>query len=172
MRKLVPLFLLGVSLSFGSVIDYTINFYDSAGNPVNTPLSLDGFSYDATAPIGSQFTGFDIIWDSMDIDLGVISSYQVQSFGEALMSDACTVHNWYGTADVDSGGALFDLQCSGPAVLAAGFIPSPLASTQSDEGTYTLSEVVAPEPGTTWLTLIASAVMLPPILFGKKFSRW
>ena len=52
-RRLIPLFLLSVSVVFGSAPEYTTDFYPTSGY---APAS-SSFSYDAAAPVGSQSAG-------------------------------------------------------------------------------------------------------------------
>ena len=163
MRKLIPLLLLSVSLSFGSVIDYTINFYDSDGRPVNDPSSVNGFSYDASAPVGSQFTGFEFRWDASYIffDYGTgNNSPQIENFGEALISNSCTSPTWGAYAQFYTGSDDFHLECDYNTYIGSTFTLSILASDDSGGGIFTVCQVgmtcaapaITPEPSTALIT--------------------
>ena len=122
MRTFIPMFLLSVSVVFGSTLEYTIDFYPSSGS---APAS-SSFSYDASAPVGSQFEGFDIHWDSASADLGLEyagpytspeTQAELQSFGHALVSNTCASPNWSASLDFDRSDSIveddFEMGCGG-----------------------------------------------------------
>jgi hypothetical protein len=122
MRKLILLFLLSVSAVFGSALEYTIDFYPTNGF---APAS-SSFSYDAAAPVGSQFAGFDISWDSASADLGLEyagpyttpeTQAELQIFGDALVSNTCASPTWSASLAFGSPGSIaeddFNMTCGG-----------------------------------------------------------
>lgn len=60
------LLLIGIvsSVAVATPINYTINFNVCCG-----PVPTGSFTYDASQPVGSQFSNFDVIWDGRTYDL-------------------------------------------------------------------------------------------------------
>ena len=181
MRRLIPLFLLSVSVVFGSALEYTIDFYSASGY---APAS-SSFSYDAAAPVGSQLAGFDISWDSASADLGLeyagpyttpATQAELQSFGDALVSNTCASPTWSASLAFVGSGSIaeddFDLACGGTNLYIGSTLHlSELTADVSEfaGGTFAVCQsgeictsdpsslsgdsraASTPEPGTAWL---------------------
>ena len=185
MRKFIPLFLLSASVVFGSGIEYTIDFYPTSGY---APAS-SGFSYNASAPAGSQFAGFDISWDAASADLGLDyaglyttpeTQAELQNFGDALVSNTCASPTWSASLDFNSSASIveddFDMGCGGTNLyigstlelseltpVVSEFAGGTFAVCQAGDTCSSVSEASpaasTPEPGTAWLLLGAAAVV-------------
>ncbi len=180
-RRLIPLFLLSVSVVFGSALEYTIDFYPTSGY---APAS-SSFSYDASAPAGSQFAGFDISWDSASVDLALEyagpyttpeTQAELQIFGDALVSNTCASPTWSASLDFNSFGSIteddFEMGCGGTNLYIGSTLHlSELTPVVSEfaGGTFAVCQsgdictsgssssfgdsraASTPEPGTAWL---------------------
>jgi hypothetical protein len=64
---IVALLLGAVFAQHGFADTYTINFTTAGGS--GNPAPSGSFTYDASAPLGSQFTDFEVAWDGFSLDL-------------------------------------------------------------------------------------------------------
>ena len=63
--RIIFLIGIGTAVTNASPITYDINFTLTSG----TPSATGTFTYDASQPIGSQFTNFTVLWDTVTFDM-------------------------------------------------------------------------------------------------------
>ena len=162
--------------AFASPVLFNITFTATAG----TAPTAASLTYDSTAPLGSQFTGFTVSWGSGIFDLTsrantgeqfvgtdcgtTPSSASVFSFlnGQNVCANSAVIA-WDGsTSGIDT----FDfrnqeLAGTGPPLASISINSStPYFSGPNATGTFSIASASVPEPSTFILTLLPGAFLL------------
>jgi hypothetical protein len=175
--------------AFASPMLYNITFTATAG-PTPTAGS---FTYDSAAPLGSQFTGFNVVWEGGIFDLtaaantgeqftgtdcGTTSSSQsVFAFlsGQKVCANAAVIA-WDGGRP--RGVEIFDFrnqEISGvgpPEASIAINASTPFSEGQDASGSFSIASASAvPEPSTSVLTLLSGVLLLRARFAAERANR-
>lgn len=165
-------------------ITYSITFTETSGS-VAAPDPAT-FVYDASAAIGSQFSGFFLTWDGISYDLTAAANSPVAVgtdcgtdsaavFSFLSTGSACPTHapnepRWVGVANARQNGNFFQFSDSNPlgpngqpgtqSLLVEQSIQSRQGGGNSAQGTWTIADTSTPEPGTLVLLLAGGAMLV------------
>jgi hypothetical protein len=174
-RGLLPLAFLLCGAVQASPVSYDIDF--TAFNFMGPPPTSGSFDYDASAPIGSQFSDFVVIWDGFSFNLTAsanapfsinsdtstcIPSIDSAGFFAGLANPSnCFSLSTYWTGTVDAGTAEFNIAVGTASnnleahdLESTSYSGAPL----NGQGDWTISAV--PEPGTLPLLLLGALALL------------
>ena len=188
---IVALLLGAVFAQHGFADTYTINFTTAGGS--GSPAPSGSFTYDASAPLGSQFTDFEVDWDGFSLDLtssannpsgnGCGSYNSAAAFAFLNGAVPCTPNGEGPTWNSGTNSpppitaGLFSFDDFGPIsilgtttfYISADTIPG--SSTPQEyafaDGTWNLTDITTPEPS----YLILMAIGLLGVAFARRKRR-
>jgi hypothetical protein len=162
--------------AFASPVFYNISFTATAG----TAPTAGSFTYNSTAPLGSQFTGFTVLWGGGIFDLTAAANTGEQFVGTdcGTTLSSASVFSFLSGQNVCANSAVIAWDGSTSGIDTFDFRNQELAGTGPPEasisinssttyfsgpnatGTFSIASTSVPEPSTFILTLLPGAFLL------------
>lgn len=179
--RALGLLVIPAAVSFATPINYTITWISEG----QLPLPASGsFTYDSAAAIGSQFSNFQVVWDSymfnftsaadsatVNSTCGAVTSPEIFAFlmGTPECTPAPDTLSWIGEADAPfptfelfdtSGLGTTDIELGASSTTSVTGSPAPVSGLYSVGTAIIIPPASVPEPSTFLLALAGGGLLL------------